>query len=258
MLIISSLMLGCSAKKAKSPEADIDLTDLDAIPIEDVESDSVVPLDTEVLAAEDSEQEDFVVEEVEIDGVFDNQDRFTENDETEELDEAEDEELVASSEISEGTSVDEDMIVEEVQTITKIIAKSEYQIQKNDTLMLISWKIYGDYSKWRELKALNENKVHSNGNIWTGETLVFNRPEVEFEWQPEGSPYLIQSGDTLGGISKSVYDESKHWQAIWYNNRDLIRNPDLIFAGFTIYYQELDQINQREIASKVRLFEKQK
>lgn len=269
LTLLSLLLAGCSGKKATRSEASVDLTELDETPIEEVEADSVVPLDTEVLAAEDAESEELVVEDVEPDSIFDNQDRFAAYNSAEDEEQKEEiletEDYVASSELTAEESEEDDVIVnmddddfvEKVQEVTKVVEKSEYIIQKNDTLMMVAWKIYGDTSKWRELENLNQDKIH-NGHIWTGEKLVFERPEVDFEWSPEGSPYLINKGDTLSGISKEVYDKGNYWQAIWYNNRDLIRNPDLIFAGFTIYYQDLDQINHREIASKIKLFEKQK
>ena len=247
------LLVGCSAKKSRVDESNVDLTDLDETPIEQVEADSVVPLDTEVLASDEAEDE-MIVEE------YDEQNRFAE---TEEEAVAEDSDYVASSELDDSSvdldaSEDEDeMLISDAQDITKAVEKSEYIIQKNDTLMLAAWKIYGDTSRWRELESLNQDKLH-NGHIWTGETLVFNRPEVEFDWSPEGSPYVIVRGDTLGLVSEKVYSDKKHWKAIWYNNRDLIRDPDLIFAGFTIFYKDLDQVNEREIASKMKMFRKQK
>lgn len=38
----------------------------------------------------------------------------------------------------------------------------EYEVQKNDTLMLVAFKIYGDYRKWKDIKDWNENVVLGN------------------------------------------------------------------------------------------------
>ncbi len=129
----------------------------------------------------------------------------------------------------------------EVSLWAKESKKSEigkYVVQKNETLMMISFKLYGDYSKWRTLAKRNK-KVVKNGIVLAGKTIKYKKPSQEFSWQPQGNPYLIKSGDTLGKISNDVYGSQKKWKKIWDNNRPLIKDPNRIFSGFTIYY--LDQ-----------------
>ena len=46
---------------------------------------------------------------------------------------------------------------------------------------------------------------------------------------------VIKRGDTLGTISSDTYGTMKFWRNIWDNNRPLIKDPNVIFAGFTIY-----------------------
>jgi nucleoid-associated protein YgaU len=113
---------------------------------------------------------------------------------------------------------------------------NKYKVQKSDTLMIIAFKIYGDYTKWRELKRLNSKKVNRNNSVKKGTTLIYNPPKNKYVYKPIGNPYLIKKGDTLGIISNNVYDTPKKWKKIWDNNRKLIKNPNLIFAGFTLYY----------------------
>ncbi|PIP94727.1 MAG: hypothetical protein COW78_09545 [Bdellovibrio sp. CG22_combo_CG10-13_8_21_14_all_39_27] len=57
-----------------------------------------------------------------------------------------------------------------------------------------------------------------------------------------GNPYLIKSGDSLSLISKKVYGDWREWPAIHKNNPQQIRDPNLIFAGFTLYYLPLNKI----------------
>ena len=38
-----------------------------------------------------------------------------------------------------------------------------------------------------------------------------------------------------------------NWKNIWNNNKPLIRDPNKIFAGFTLYYLE----NGRDVASEI-------
>jgi nucleoid-associated protein YgaU len=120
---------------------------------------------------------------------------------------------------------------------------SKYEVKKNETLMMIAFKIYGDYSKWKELSALNQKELKHG--IHPGIKLNYKAPEQEFSWQPSGLPYLIKTGNTLGTISSEKYGTPKKWKNIYENNKPLIKNPNLIFAGFTIYY-----IPTRDIASQ--------
>lgn len=48
--------------------------------------------------------------------------------------------------------------------------------------------------------------------------------------------YTVQSGDNLKKIAKQLYGDSSKWEVIYEANRDLIKNPNLIYEGqvFTI------------------------
>ncbi len=123
--------------------------------------------------------------------------------------------------------------------MTKGIEK--YRVQKGDTLMMVAFKIYGDYEKWRDIKKLNPNVE----KLTEGVELKYHVPFEKFGWEPVGDPYLVKNGDTLGIISMDKYGTPKKWKAIYENNRPLIKNPNLIFAGFTLYYRPL-----RDLASE--------
>ena len=118
-----------------------------------------------------------------------------------------------------------------------------YKIQKGDTLMMIAFKIYGDYHKWKDIKNWNKEKLKMK--MIPGDSLKYLAPEKEFTWQPAGLPYITKTGDTLGLISKDKYGTPKKWKSIYENNRPLIQDPNLIFAGFTIYY-----VPVRDVASE--------
>ncbi|MEM7610179.1 MAG: LysM peptidoglycan-binding domain-containing protein [Pseudomonadota bacterium] len=46
--------------------------------------------------------------------------------------------------------------------------------------------------------------------------------------------YVIESGDTLGKISKKYYGKSSAYMRIFEANREVIQDPDKIFVGQTI------------------------
>jgi len=120
-----------------------------------------------------------------------------------------------------------------------------YKVQKNETLMMISFKLYGDYTKWKEIANNNTDVLKGSTSVREGMSLKYMAPAEEFVWNPQGLPYLIKTGDTLGLISNSVYQTPKKWKMIWDNNRPLIKDPNKIFAGFTLYYLE----NGRDVAA---------
>lgn len=113
-------------------------------------------------------------------------------------------------------------------------AVGNYTVQKNDTLMMIAFKIYGKISMWKELVKWN-NGIKSR-KLTPGTSIKYQVPDAPFDWSPNGEPYLIVRGDTLPKISTKVYNVWSRWKEIWNNNKPLIKNPNLIYAGFTIYY----------------------
>ena len=113
-----------------------------------------------------------------------------------------------------------------------------YRVQKGETLMQIAFKIYGDIGKWKDIKAMNRGQLSSNNSLRTNMELKYMAPETPFVWNPVGVPYMIKSGETLGTISNTVYSTPKKWKSIYENNRPLIKNPNVIFAGFTLYYKK--------------------
>jgi nucleoid-associated protein YgaU len=122
----------------------------------------------------------------------------------------------------------------------------QYTVQKNETLMMIAFKLYGDYARWKELANENASTLKGGTVVRTGMVLNYSAPAEEFVWNPQGNPYLIKTGDTLGTISKDVYATVKKWKLLWENNKPLIKDPNKIYAGFTIYYLE----NGREVAAE--------
>lgn len=118
-----------------------------------------------------------------------------------------------------------------------------YSVQKGETLMQIAFKIYGDLGKWKDLKEMNRDALAKNSALRSGMKLKYAAPAKEFVWNPEGTPYMIKTGETLGVISNNVYQTPKKWKAIWENNKPLIKNPNVIFAGFTLYYKSAGMAN---------------
>jgi len=46
--------------------------------------------------------------------------------------------------------------------------------------------------------------------------------------------YTVVAGDSLSKISKHFYGEANHWRRIFEANRDILKDPDLIYPGQTL------------------------
>ncbi|OUR92890.1 hypothetical protein A9Q84_20475 [Halobacteriovorax marinus] len=144
-------------------------------------------------------------------------------------------EEVAASEVSESDPV----IAQGSSNID--IAGGDYTVQKGDTLMWISFKLYGDYRQWQHLSSMNNGVQEKSLAIG----MVLKHDSAGFDYNPQGLPHLIKTGDTLGSISGEKYGSDKRWKEIWDNNKEMIHDPNLIFAGFTLHY-----LPDRDIASE--------
>lgn len=164
---------------------------------------------------------------------------------------AEDADFIVDSEDEDLLADDDDQVIEEVvlsddpqeqaMESSIVIGSGEYTVEKGDTLMWIAFKVYGDYRKWSTLSSMNDNI--SERNLQAG--MVLKHDSAGFDYNPQGLPHLIKTGDTLGSISGEKYGTQKRWKEIWDNNKEMIHNSNLIFAGFTLYY-----LPDRDIASE--------
>ncbi len=164
--------------------------------------------------------------------------------------EGDSDEIVAADESESGS--DTELVSEDVPSSsvsapsvsTSLSGKAgEYRVQAGDTLMLVAFKVYGDYSKWKSIARLNPGL--SSKGLTAGTILKYDAPSTPFVWNPRGNPHLIKGGETLGTISKDKYGTPSKWKYIFDNNRPMIKNPNLIFSGFTLYW-----LAERDIASQ--------
>ncbi len=112
---------------------------------------------------------------------------------------------------------------------------TSYRVRRGDTLMKISFEKFGDVYRWREILDANQDKLRGASELTPGTELLL--PGVEMVTiVRNGEEYLIKKGDTLGLISNEVYGTPAKWKKLWKNNRQLIKNPNRIYAGFSLYY----------------------
>lgn len=111
-----------------------------------------------------------------------------------------------------------------------------YKVKHGDTLMKIAFENYGDLYRWKEIYEANRSRIQDPNHVPPGTQLTLNGAGM-VTIERNGDQYLIKHGDTLGLISNSVYGTPRKWKKLWENNRQLIKDPNKIYAGFYLYYQ---------------------
>ena len=56
--------------------------------------------------------------------------------------------------------------------------------------------------------------------------------------KPSQRSYTVVAGDSLSRIAKRVYGEAGKWRVIFEANKDVIKNPDLIYPGQVLVLPE--------------------
>ena len=85
-----------------------------------------------------------------------------------------------------------------------------------------------------ESAAAMEKAILMAGNIQgISEVRVDNltAPEVTESESENVEYYVIKSGDTLSGIAAKFYGQGSLYPRIFEDNREVIKNPDLIYPG---------------------------
>jgi nucleoid-associated protein YgaU len=115
-------------------------------------------------------------------------------------------------------------------------ADEDYTVKRDDTLMKISFEKFGNVYRWREIYNENKDRIPDYNQLVEGTVLKIKGVEYVVI-ERNGLPYLIRRNDTLVKISRGIYGTPKRWKHLWDNNRQLIHDPNKIYAGFTLYYQ---------------------
>lgn len=217
-LVLVMALISCSSKSNQKEENKVESMMDDSVALEDeFEDEKAFEEDSFTQDTIEERKEDIVAE-----NDFENRKVETQQD------------FAASSEVESSVSPTDQV--------------AQYTIQKGDTLMLISFKIYGDYGRWRELAQSNP-QLASFQSLNSGEVLNYQVPNEQFNWRPEGDSYLIKRNDTLGTISQDLFNTTSKWKNLYEHNKPLIKNPNMIFAGFTIYYMQWNE-DGRDLANQ--------
>jgi len=114
--------------------------------------------------------------------------------------------------------------------------RTSYTVQTGDTLMKIAFETYGDVYKWTSILDGNRDQISDPKALKEGMILKLDSSTPTVAIDRNGEKYFIKKGDTLGTISGEVYGSPTKWKRIWENNKQLIHDPNKIYAGFYLYY----------------------
>jgi len=90
----------------------------------------------------------------------------------------------------------------------------------------------GIFDYWTKEKAKPDfSNVRSGGSS----TAPAPEPQADGDSSPAGSvgthTYVVVKGDSLSKIASGQYGNAQKWRRIYEANRDLIKDPDLIYPG---------------------------
>lgn len=129
----------------------------------------------------------------------------------------------------------EQPVVENTEPVMNSGEITQYRMKKGDTLMKVAFEQYGDLYRWREIYEANRDVIADPNAVPPGTRIKLTGAGL-VHIEKNGERYKIKHGDTLGTISHDVYGTPKKWKRLWENNRQLIKNPNKIYAGFFLYY----------------------
>ena len=78
----------------------------------------------------------------------------------------------------------------------------------------------------------DQNKPKADfSNVESGSSSTAPKPA---EPTPTVKTYEVKKGDSLSKIAKHEYGNANDWRKIFEANRDIIKDPDVIFPGQTL------------------------
>ncbi len=89
----------------------------------------------------------------------------------------------------------------------------------------------------REKAVLLAGNVESVENV--DDRLVVRVVKVVIETPPPPVFYTVVAGDSLSKIARTHYGDARRWTALFEANREVIKDPDLIYPGQQIRLPDL-------------------
>lgn len=100
-----------------------------------------------------------------------------------------------------------------------------YTVRPDDWLSKIAQTFYGDPMEYTKISEANLDVIQNPNAVYPGQKLKISILK--------GSPilYTVKQGESLSRIAIKFYGDPMKFKDILRTNQDLIKNPDLIYAG---------------------------
>lgn len=118
----------------------------------------------------------------------------------------------------------------------------DYVVQKGDTFAAISTRFFG--TPVHAQAIVRANPLMDPRRLMPGRTIRVPKDPANIQGKPVAPPakgeegqasvYVVQSGDTLSGISQKIFGTMKHADLIFQTNRDRLSSPESLRIGQTL------------------------
>lgn len=113
-------------------------------------------------------------------------------------------------------------------------AAAYHRVSPGDTLWDIAASRLGDPTRWPQIYAANRDAIQDPDLIYPGQQFTM----------PTLGEYRVIKGDSLWKIAARAYGDPTRWPQIYAANRDIIRDPHLIFPDQRFIIPQDDPVTQ--------------
>ncbi|MDE6925501.1 MAG: LysM peptidoglycan-binding domain-containing protein, partial [Acetatifactor sp.] len=117
----------------------------------------------------------------------------------------------------------------------------DYVVQPGDSLWEIAGRFFGNGNYWRRIYQDNVDGIRNPNRLRVGQHLIIYMTVRNgmtgmsaMTWNTSmsvsGNNYIVQPGDNLWRIAGKVYGKNERWREIYEANRNLLSNPERIYA----------------------------
>ena len=141
-----------------------------------------------------------------------------------------------------------------------------YTIERGDWLSKISQRVYGSISDWPIIadanpQISNPDLIYPNNiitiPITNDQSRSFAGSYANVDQKSDQSSdkvYVnVKAGDTLGKIAKRLSGSSKNWKQVWEQNKDTVKNPNMLKVGQTLEFTPSSNLSGGNTVAKVFL-----
>lgn len=133
-----------------------------------------------------------------------------------------------------------------IRILTEADLPLAYTVRYGDTMGSIALNYYGSAALHTNLYRANAAAfAKTGGRLNTGMTLILPAQLgsatrlAERELGEGETAYAVKAGDSLSLIAKNQYGDATQWKAIYEANKDVIKNPNVIYVGQILVLPEL-------------------